>query len=441
MPRSNHMENHERPVRLGARPPSRARARRYAWVAAMGVFVLLGALAITFGTSRQGTRTLTSDNAIGPLFGASASDPGLLARATSEFGRMPIIRVYYPGLPSANAWTTGASGMNKSAVVVSFNALPKAILAGSDDSALSHFFNTAPTGHPIYYSYNPEPENAIDAGKFTLAGFKSAWAHVVSLADAAHNPNLRSTLVLTNWDLSPQSGRNWKAYLPDGGVISILGWDAYPAGTVHNINPQLTPPSVFMGPEVAASKSVGLPFGFAEFGLGRANGRPAWLNEVANYLANSGALFGTYFESTAWPTIELTDAASIATWRSIVARSGLRTPGPAPSPTSAGQPSALHIAGLSLHPAAFTASGRGHVTITFTLTQAADITVCVLDHQGSLVRQLARPNHAAGPVTISYFGYARTGHRDPAGSYQVLVVASNAHGSATAEARLTITSP
>jgi hypothetical protein len=440
MPRGSHTTNPERPVRLGARPPSRARARRYAWVAVMGVFVLLGALAIAFGTSRPSTRTLTSDNGVGPLFGASASDPALLARATSEFGHLPIIRVYYPGLPIAKAWTAGAPGVNRSAVIVSFNAPPNAILSGADNAALSHFFNTAPTGHPIYYSYWPEPENAIDAGQFTLAGFKSAWAHVVSLAGAAHNPDLHSTLVLTNWDLARQSGRNWKSYLPGGGVISTLGWDAYPAGTVHNDNPQLTPPSVFMGPEVAASKSVGLPFGFAEFGLGRVNGRPGWLNQVANYLANSGALFGAYFNSTAWPTIELTDAASIATWRSVVARSGLRTPGPTPSPSSTGQAAALDVTGLSLRPAVFTTSGRGHVSITFTLTQRASVTVCVLDHQGSLVRALARPNHAAGPVTISYFGLARTGHRDPAGSYEVLVVASNAHGSATAEAGLTITS-
>lgn len=336
MPRGSHAATHAQPVRPEARPRGRAWARRYAWLAVLGALVLLGAAVIMFGTSRQGAR-LAPNGGAGPLFGASASDPALLARATSEFGHMPIIRVYYPGLPSADAWTAGAPGVNKSAVIVSFNALPNAILSGADDSALSHFFDSAPTGQPIYYSYLPEPENDIAAGRFTLAGFRSAWAHVTSLAGAAHNPDLRSTLILTNWDLSPQSGRNWKAYLPDGGVISTLGWDAYPAGTVHNKNPQPTPPSQFMGPEVAASKSVGLPFGFAEFGLGRVNGRPGWLNEVANYLASSGALFGTYFNSTAWPTIELTDAASIATWRSIVARSGLRTPGPAPSPPPTGQ--------------------------------------------------------------------------------------------------------
>jgi FlgD Ig-like domain len=433
MSRGGHAATEIEPARPDVR---RAQKRRYVWLAVMGTFALLAALAFAFafGASRPGAR-MASDTSARPLFGASASDPGLLAKATTEFGHMPIIRVYYPGLPSATAWTTGAPALNRSAVIVSFNALPNAILSGADDAALSHFFDTAPTGHPIYYSYFPEPENDIAAGQFTAAGFRSAWVHVVSLAGAAHNADLHSTLILTNWDLSPQSGRNWKAYLPGGGVISTLGWDAYPAGTVHNQNPQLTPPSEFMGPEVAASKSVGLPFGFAEFGLGRANGRPEWLREVANYLASSGALFGSYFNSTAWPTIELTDAASIATWRSIVAGSGVHTAGSAPSPSPT-VPAALQITGLTLHPAAFTATGKAHVTITFSLTQRADITVCILDHQGSLVHEIARPNHAVGPVAISYYGFARAGHRDPAGSYRVLVVASNTQGSATVEAKL-----
>ena len=323
MPRDNNMEKNERPVSSTAEPPVRFWTRRHSWLALLGVFAVAvaGAMAITFGTSTQDTRLLTSDNDKSPLFGASASSPALLAQATSEFGRMPVIRVYYPSLPGANAWTTGSPGLNKSAVIVSFNSPPTAVLAGSDNAAISHFFETAPAGHPIYYSYLPEPENEIDAGHFTLAGFKSAWIHVVSLADEAHNPDLHSTLILTNWDLSPQSGRNWKSYLPGKKIISTLGWDAYPAGTVHNNKPKLTLPSIFMGPEVAASKSVRLPFGFAEFGLGRENGRPEWLKEVADYLSKEGALFGSYFQSSGWPTIKLTDAASIQAWRSIVAKS------------------------------------------------------------------------------------------------------------------------
>ena len=116
---------------------------------------------------------------------------------------MAIVRTYYPGLPSSNAWTTGRPAANKSAVIVSFKAQPKAILSGQDDTALSHFFDTAPSGNPIYWSYYHEPEGNIADGEFTLPDYKAAWAHVVSLARAAHNPDLHSTLILGGYDFRP----------------------------------------------------------------------------------------------------------------------------------------------------------------------------------------------------------------------------------------------
>ena len=243
---------------------------------------------------------------------------------------MPIIRVFYPGLPSPKAWTTGAPAATHSAVIVSFNALPSTVLSGADDAALSHFFDTAPTGHPIYYCYYHEPEGQIQQGRFTLSAYKAAWARIVALADAAHNPDLKSTLILTSWDLNPRSGRNWKDYLPGGGIISTLGWDDYPPGSccssIEDPNAQATPPADFMGLEVAAAKSAGLPFGFAEFALATPNGRPAWLIRVANYLASSGALFGTYFNAPGPGTLNA-DSASIVAWRRVIA-GGRNLPGP-----------------------------------------------------------------------------------------------------------------
>jgi hypothetical protein len=137
-------------------------------------------------------------------------------------------------MPDPAAWTTGAAALNHSAVVVSFRSPPARVLSGADDAALAHFFDTAPTGYPIYYSYYHEPEPLIEAGDFTLAQYKAAWAHIVAVAAKAHNPYLKSTLILMSWDLDPASGLNWKNYLPGGHVISTLGWDAYPAGTVHD---------------------------------------------------------------------------------------------------------------------------------------------------------------------------------------------------------------
>jgi hypothetical protein len=447
-----------------ARSRKRTKATRSVWVIALGGAVALVAAAFTFaGGGRQAVQ-FTANDTQGPLLGASVSNITSLPQDTAMFGHLPIVRVYYPGLPASNAWTGGLAGANKSAVIVSFKALPKDILSGSDDAALKHFFDTAPTGHPIYYTYWHEPEDNISAGQFNLADYKAAWAHVVALADAAHNPDLHSTEILMSYDLAPASHRNWRDYLPGGNVISVLAWDAYPVGSANNINPQPTPPADFMSKEIAASKSVGLPYGFAEFGLSTPNGRPGWLKAVGDYLMSSGALFGSLFNGTSeFPTLKLTDQASQSEWRGFVARSGSGNPGPGPTTTPTPKPTPTQtstpkptptqtstppptdtgpgVNGLALSPAALTASGQNHTVIRFSLNQAADVTVLVLDDHGTVVRTLIRPTHGAGKLTIPYYGYNGSGQREPAGSYRVLVVASNASGTGTAETPLTIDAP
>jgi FlgD Ig-like domain len=429
--------------RVAERPSIQRKALpRYRFALALATAAVLVAAAF-IGYSHRQTATLSASPSTVPLMGSSVLSQASLSQATSDFGRMPIVRVYYPGLPNPNAWSTGLAAANDSAVIVSFKALPTAILSGADDAALSHFFDTAPTGHPIYYSYYHEPEDNIAAGQFTLADYKAAWARVVSLADAAHNPDLHSTLILMEWDLQKASGRDWKSYLPGGGIISTLGWDAYPVGSATNVHPQPTPPADFMGPAIAASKSVGLPFGFAEFGLSTASGRPGWLTEVGNYLMSSGALFASLFNGNQqYPTLQLTDQPSIAIWRGFVARSrdGVpnAAPSPSPSPSGGAPPSAIRVTGMTVSPGAIGSGAGDHVTIGFTLTQASDVTICILGKDGSVLRQLARPDKAAGLVHVPYYGELGGGKRLPAGQYPVLVVASNSSGSATAEATLTV---
>jgi hypothetical protein len=440
-----------------ARTPKRSKAGRGTWVAVLGSATALMAAALTFTGGKQFIQFAAS-NGNAPLLGASVASMANLKSETDQFGHLGIVRTYFTGLPSANAWTTGLPAANHSAVIVSFKAQPSQILSGAADGTLSHFFNTAPTGHPIYYVYYHEPEDNIAAGQFTAADYKAAWARVVRLADAAHNPWLHSTLALMNWDLEKGSGRNWKDYLPGGGIISTLAWDAYPVGSAVNKNPQPTPPADFMGPCIAASKSVGLPYGFAEFGLSTTTGRPAWMTEVGNYLMSSGALFGSLWNGDAqFPTLKLTDPASIAVWKSFVARSGTGpVPGPSPSPTGTTTPTPTPtptgstppptatgpaVSGLAVSPATLTAAGKNHIAISFSISQTADVTVVVLDGKGSVVRTLIRPTHGAGKLTIPYYGYNGSGQRVPAGSYNVLVVASNSGGSGTAETPLTISAP
>jgi hypothetical protein len=407
---------------------------------AIVISALIGAV-LTLRLTESHDALAVSNGSNGPLFGVSASNSSALSQTTGQFGHMPIVRVFYPGLPSSNAWTTGAPGLNRSAVIVSFKATAQTILSGADDATLRHFFDSAPTGHPIYYSYYPEPERYIASGLFTVSEYKAAWTHIVTLADAASNPDLQSTLILTSYDLSPQSGRNWKDYLAGGNVISTLGWDAYPAGTVEDKNPQATPPADFMGAAVAASKSAGMPFGFAEFALATQNGRPAWLTDVGNYLASSGALFGTYFDSAGFAGMQLTDGSSISAWRNVIARSGTNVPlaGNTPPPTASSGSAGLAISGLAAAPATLADNGTGHVRLSFDLSQAADVTICVLNSHGSVVRQLALPGLSAGQHARRYAGRDNAGHLLSAGKYPILIVASNSRGSATAEAVLTVT--
>ena len=433
------------------------------------VGVLAGVLFVTGSVHTLNARSASSTSLV-PLFGSSVGYESL-AQTTAQFGRMPIVRVYYRGLPASNAWDGGLAGANHSAVIVSFKALPTDILSGADDAALTHFFDTAPTGHPIYYSYYHEPEDNIAEGQFTLADYKAAWARVVALADAARNPDLHSTLILMNWDLVKASGRDWKSYLPGGGIISTLGWDAYPVGSATNVNPQPTPPADFMGPCITASESVGLPYGFPEFGLSTATGRAAWMTEVGNYLMTSGALFASVFNGVAqYPTLQLTDQASQDVWKGFVAKSAQAqsNPDPAPSspaptatvtpsspapkatasaspsPTSSAPAGAAPpadgnwVTGLTLSPAQFAGDGGNHTVITFRIGQTADVIVLVLRTDGTVARQIDKPAHAAGKLTVPYYGYDGSGVRLPAGTYQVRIVASNGNGSVTAETSLTI---
>jgi hypothetical protein len=488
MPRSRHAPKHSgksSALRVPTEPPKR-RTARYQWTAVTAAVALLAGAgaAIHAAAGHVHTAAFSAANcaaapklaanssaaAGGTPLGVNATSTGQLASATSEFGHLAAIRVYYTGLPDPNAWSSGAPGVNKSVVVVSFRVPPATILSGADDGALAHFFDTAPTGHPIYYSYYHEPEPFITDGSFTLAQYKAAWTHIVAIADAAHNPDLRSTLILMSWDLDPASGFNFRDFLPAGHVISTMGWDAYPAGTVHNSNPQLTSPADFMGPEIAASRSVGLPYGFAEFALGTPNGRPGWLAGVANYLQSSGALFGTLFNSVGFPWMELNDSPSIQAWRDAVTRSDSATPNPpapvpvgapspaptrsspAPNPTPtptqtaspAPGPTVLPAAPLitvpAVSPTAFAPTGANHVRIMFKLSQPAHIGICVMSSRGTVLRELDPPAQSAGWSSTWYFGHDKAGNLLPAGNYPVLIVASNAAGTATADTQLTVTS-
>ena len=80
-------------------------------------------------------------------------------------------------------------------------------------------------------------------------------------------------------------------------------------------------------------------------------------------------------------------------------------------------------------------------SLTFNLSQEANVAVCVLNGDGIVMRTVARPGSRGGPDTIKYLVYNQLSHRLAAGHYTVLVVASNVSGSGDAATPLTITAP
>lgn len=249
-----------------------------------------------------------------PLLGVTVTNGRDLSADDKQFGHLPIIHAYYTGLPPRGAWK-GLAGANHSAVIVCFNAKPGAILNGSADGVLAGFFNSAPQGHPIYWTYIHEPEHQVVHAGLNVAQYRAAWVHIAAIAARAHNLSLKPTLILEEYDLKIH--RNWQQYIPPGNIIKVLAWDAYPG--VLGRAPQA--PAQFLGPAITASRSVHLPFGFAEFGLQRMSARAKWLNDVGGYLMASGALFGTYFDSSIVSTFRLTTSTEIGAWRTWVQRS------------------------------------------------------------------------------------------------------------------------
>jgi hypothetical protein len=410
---------------------------RWIWTVVAGVVAGLVGATLAFGLGHQVNASNSAFQSRIPLLGSTVSNTAQLAQNTAEFGHMPIIHVYFPGLPPKDAWTSGPLAANHSAVVVSFNANPSQIMSGAANGALTHFFDTAPRGHAIYWSYVHEPEHEIVRGRFSAAAYRAAWPHVAALARAAHNPYLKSTLILMEYDLKPAAHRNWRDYMPGGGIISTLGWDAYPGGG------HARPPAQFMAPAAAASKQAGLPFGFAEFGLSNPSGRAAFLNQVGAYLMKSGAVFGTLFDSAqVHPNLKVTDPASTATWRKYVRASAMAhgpgNPGPPLPPKKHKGKGGLHITGLTLTERALKVQGRAHTTIKFRLNAAATVSVLVLNSHGRVTHQKTLAQGRAGWAAMNYLGYAGTGHKQPAGSYRILLVATNSHATTTAGVKLTI---
>jgi hypothetical protein len=275
-----------------------------------------GAAAVPFerhatAASRSATRTkfgVSLDLAAGGGFSQN------LKQQESRFGKLGVVRVFYPGLPAS--WSSRPELAQRSSVV-SFKMDPNAVIRGTYDSRMRDWFKSAPRGVDVYWSYWHEPEN----DKVNAATYRAAWKHLSALSRSASNPRLHATLILMGYTTHKGSHRNWRDWYAGSDSIDVLGFDAYNSG---NKKSKYTDPSVLFDPLVAVAKEAGKPWGIAETGSKLLNGdtgpqRAAWLRGVESYLSANGAVFGAYWDVRAsGGNFKLTDSASIAAWRQAV---------------------------------------------------------------------------------------------------------------------------
>ncbi len=295
-------------------------------IVAAAAIVLLTLVAVVFADVRARNADQNKEGATGPTatrYGASFQpDNGEgfragLSRVDRTLGHLDFVRVFYPGAP--DAWPGKAPGRN---VVVSFKFPPTAVLSGAYDASMQQWFAKAPRNVDVYWSFWHEPEDDIRDASFTPADYKAAFAHLDELADRADNPRLKSTVILMSYSLLPETGRNWRNYLPDPAHVDVLAWDIYNRPT-PDVGYQL--PSDLLDAPMRASSSIGKPFAVAELGSRLAvgddgSGRAEWLRRMGAYLDHHHALFVCYFDllwNDGKDDYRLQDSASVQAWRAI----------------------------------------------------------------------------------------------------------------------------
>lgn len=258
----------------------------------------------------------------GTLCGASFDTEGetytdALDREDQLYNGLELVRVFHRELP---AWRGSWADWAARPVNVSFKYNAVEVSNGKHDAELRSWFAGVPHDRDVYWTYYHEPEDNIGNGEFSAADYRAAWKRLKTLADDAGNPRLHATLVLMQWTLSEESGRDWRDYYAGPATIDVLAWDVYNYETQVKQGTYRTPQEMF-DQIIQISEQEGRPWAVAEFGSHLAAGdrgivRAAWLRESVAYATKHRALYVAYFDLD-WPSgdYRLRDTAGQAAWR------------------------------------------------------------------------------------------------------------------------------
>jgi hypothetical protein len=230
--------------------------------------------------------------------------------ADARYGPVDVIRFFDPDLP--NSWPDIRRHVGDHPVVASFKAAPSEVNAGRYDRQLRDWFVHAPRSRRTWWTYLPEPEDAIETGSYTAADFRAAWRRIDGLANQARNPKLLSTLALMCYTLSVSAGRDWRDYYPGDAYVDVMGWDCYNRG--HKVGVYASPDDIF-GRARDLSDRLGKPWAIAETGSllsggDSGPGRARWITRVVDYASSHHAQFVTFFDADTGQDYRLLDRPS-----------------------------------------------------------------------------------------------------------------------------------
>jgi hypothetical protein len=284
------------------------------------------------------TVTYTKAPALATKFGAAYNphNSTTLASLVKAFGGVQVIRSYdggngvTPFLNTHQAQDIAAGAVSS----YSFKYQPSEVIAGKHDADLKSFFQGIQDGHPVYWTYWHEPDDEIFKNHtFTAADYRSAWAHIRSIADAvkATRPKLQifATLIIMEYSMTAKVAPTRPLTGPDGmypgdSVIDVFGVDAYNSAAPQSITPAATE----FDPVLAFAKAHNKPWAIGEFGscaiTGNTQGRATWMKNALSYWKSQGSVpvFAAYFDLD-WPSCDYrieNDTAAASVWKDAVTK-------------------------------------------------------------------------------------------------------------------------
>jgi len=270
--------------------------------------LVLGALAPT------PVRSVPVLSVTDPYFGANT--PNGVAYADAAYGPIEMIRVFFTGAP--DAWGS-AKLADPRPVNVSFKYLPGDVLAGRHDAALRAWFRAAPTNRPVWWTYYHEPEDnfTTDAEK---SAYRRAWKRVARIADGVGKPNLLATLVLMDWTVNAQSGRNWRDWYPGSRVIDVMSWGVYGFPRTASSPQKLMTEHQVHRPSLAVTRAEGKPYAISELGYAITGpDRPGFITDLGTWARDSQVTFVAWWDQRgATYDFRLTDDPSREAYRAVI---------------------------------------------------------------------------------------------------------------------------